>query len=47
MIIIRAARMLLFPAVFICVFVITKFSGPQPVVEREDKFENGYIGVHG
>jgi len=23
------------------------FSGHQPIVERVDKFENGYIGVHG
>jgi len=27
--------------------IITKFSGHHPTVEREDKFDNGYIGVHG
>jgi len=27
--------------------IITKFSGHHPMVERADKFENGYIGVRG
>jgi len=27
--------------------IITKFSGHHPMVERADKFDNGYIGVRG
>jgi len=27
--------------------IITKFSGHHPMVERADKLENGYTGVHG
>jgi len=27
--------------------IITKVSGHDPVIERADKFENGYIEVHG
>ena len=27
--------------------IITKFSGHHSMVEREDKFENGYIGLRG
>jgi len=27
--------------------IITKFSGHERMVERVDKFENGYCGMHG
>jgi len=29
------------------IYKVPKFSGHRPMVERSDKFENGYIGVRG